>query len=68
MTKNHCKLSNMAGENVTIYLSQMAKTHLKLSIMVGENFEIYLSQISQNHRKLSTTYIHECMQWEKTQF
>ena len=44
----------MVGENVEIYLSQIAKNAFKLSTMVGENFEIYLSQIGKNAFKLST--------------
>ena len=46
--KNH-KLYTMVGENLAIYLSQMAKNHLKLCTMVGENIEIYWSQIGQYH-------------------
>ena len=48
------KLATMVGENVNIYLSQVAANPLTLSTMVGENFEIYFSQMAIYAPKLST--------------
>ena len=45
MVANFIKLSTMVGENLEIYLCQIAADALKLSTTVGENFEIYLCQI-----------------------
>ena len=59
----------MVGENIEIYMFQLAKTDHELSIMVGENIEIYMSQLAKNHLKLSTIvgeiFKFTCLKWLK---
>ena len=43
MSKNHSKLTTMAGEIFDNYVTQMSKNHFKSSTMVGKKFEIYLA-------------------------
>ena len=43
MSKNHSKLTTMAGEIFDIQVTQMSKNHLKSSTMVVENVENHLA-------------------------
>ena len=44
MAATALKLSTMVGENLEIYLSQMATNALKLSTMVGEFIDLLVSE------------------------